>query len=414
MRYPRTLPQSLPSPGAFDHAIVKLALPDGPRFIDATMTLRRGKIATTSAPPFRWGLTIDEKASALEELPLPNLEQPTWELRQTWNEGRAGAESSLEVVVTARSADAARLRRLILNDKFKEARRQERERDFDTKLELIDVHLSDDEVAEAVSLIENYRVKRFWDLERRDFSSVMLGWHVSLTPEERTLPLELEYPLRVKEVVVWNAAEGLKPMNFDLSNTRYEHPAFDLRVAESVDGRQLRLEWELQHRKDRVLTEELKAYRETSLRALAALSFGVSKGGRSRRGSVVVRDGEGFSFGGLVCLAVGLVVGLLIFNAPRIPEWFSAGKAKWRTSRFIAKQRAAPGEVANNPAVVPSLEQGRALFTSRACPRGHAAWSDVASGEGVRLGEQRVEVLTRRCKACNAREDRYLKVTLTP
>lgn len=404
------VPQSLPSPSAFDHAIVKVVLPDGPRFIDATMTLKRGKIATNRAPAYGWGLTLDEKTSALEELPLPKLDEPTWELRQTWNEGR-GAPSSLEVVVTARGSDAARLRRLVVNAAFKEERRQDRERDFDTKLELIDVTLSDDEAAEAVSLIENYRVKNFWELEDHDFGSVMLGWHLGTSSEDRKLPLELEYPLRVKEVVVWNSSEELKPYNFNVKASRYEHPAFELQVTESINRHQLRLEWELQHRKDRVLTEELSAFRETSKRALDAMTFSVSKGGRPRRGSGIRTD-DGWSFGGIACLVVGLLVGVLIFSAPRIPEWLASGKAKWRTSRFLAKQRSLPGETAASAAVVPSLEAGRSLFTSRSCPRGHAAWLEAVPGEGVRLGDERIHVLSRRCQTCDAREDRYLKVTL--
>lgn len=46
------VPSRLPSPGAFDHAIVQLALPTGPRFIDGTWALQRGPVEAAPSPGY--------------------------------------------------------------------------------------------------------------------------------------------------------------------------------------------------------------------------------------------------------------------------------------------------------------------------------------------------------------------------
>jgi hypothetical protein len=43
---------------------------------------------------------------------------------------------------------------------------------------------------------------------------------------------------------------------------------------------------------------------------------------------------------------------------------------------------------------------------------GHA-WGEVASGDTVRLGDERVTVLTRRCTSCDAKDSRYVKLPPT-
>lgn len=58
---------------------------------------------------------------------------------------------------------------------------------------------------------------------------------------------------------------------------------------------------------------------------------------------------------------------------------------------------------------VKSLEAGVKLFTSLLCPRGHS-WRVVDESEVVRLGEEQITVLSRRCCTCDARESRYLKL----
>jgi transglutaminase-like putative cysteine protease len=77
----RALDDWLPTPNAFNHAIVRLDLPDGadgaPIFIDATHSLQRGRLATMAPPTFERALVVDDGVSDLEVMPAPS--QPSTE-----------------------------------------------------------------------------------------------------------------------------------------------------------------------------------------------------------------------------------------------------------------------------------------------------------------------------------------------
>lgn len=406
---------SLSSPNAFDHVIVKLVLPDGPRFIDATQTHRRGKVAKLAAPAFGKGLVIDAKTTALEELPVTRPDAPTWELQQTWTEGQGATLSTLQIVVTGRGEEAAALRRIALTDELKDRRRKLREDEFDVELELVDLAVSDDEAADVFSVTESYRVKRFWLAGQHEFRSAMLARQLMQTEEDRTLPLALDYPRRAKEVLIWHASQKLS--GFDLEPVRITLPAFEFQSRKSIQssGKQLIIEWEFQNLRDRVEAEELTEFRKANERALHGMAFDVFQvqvSGGDGRGNSIQREPQTTESKIailLFCLAV-VVLGVFIMNIPKIPGWWKDGKAKWRVRKFAEGQKSSPGEVASHAATVSTLDEGRALFTSSACPRRHA-WGEIVKGEGVRLGEDRISVLTRRCTTCEAREDRYLKLT---
>ncbi|MFT3706052.1 MAG: DUF3857 domain-containing protein [Archangium sp.] len=408
------LPKRIASHAAFDHAIVKASLAAGPRFIDATETHRRGKLLGLTPPPFRWGLPVDAKSTGLVEMPIVKPDVATYEFKQTWTEGGDGVPASLELVTIGRGPDAALLRRVAMTDDVKEHRRQLREDDFDARLELLSMELQDDEATESVTITERYRVKQFWVVGQHEFRSVMVGRSLPRLDDERTLPLSLDFPAREKEVLIWNSSKELS--GFDLAPVTTELPAFEFHSTRTIQGKQLRIEWEYQNLRDRVATDELGAMREGLRRAYGELQFDVFEvrvsGGSDGRGGEPREplDTDAKIAIILFCVAV-VALGVFIINIPRIPGWIRGAKAKLRARRFVDSQKSSPGEVASSPAVVASLEQGRSLFTSRSCPRGHTAWSDITPGEGVRLGDERIHVLTRRCGSCDAREDRYMKVT---
>jgi len=85
------------------------------------------------------------------------------------------------------------------------------------------------------------------------------------------------------------------------------------------------------------------------------------------------------------------------------------GRSNSRSWRESKKQAVRPGELPTSPVRVKSLEAGIKLFTSVLCPKGHS-WKVVDESENVRVGDEVVTVLTRRCCMCDAREDRYVKL----
>lgn len=404
----------LASPLAFDHVIVKVALPDGPRFIDATQTHRRGRLSKVDPPAFGLGLIADAKSTALEAIPTAQPEFAGYELKQEWTEG-VGRPSTLQVIATGRGEDAAMLRRIVVNDEFKERRRQMRADDFDAELELVSIVVSDDELADAVSIIEDYKVKQFWVAGQHEFRSALLARELlPIDEDERKFALRLEYPRRVKETLVWHASEKLS--GFNLDQVKDTLPAFEVQTRKSMPvSTSLVIEWELKNLRDRVEPAELKDFNKAKERALHEMAFTVFQvkvSGGDGRGNSVRHEPRTTEENIVLFLFLAGVVGLALFimSIPKIPGWWKDGKAKWRARKFVEGQKSSPGEVASHPATVANIDEGRAFFTSSSCPRRHA-WGEIVKGEGVRLGEDRISVLTRRCTTCDAREDRYLKVT---
>jgi hypothetical protein len=153
-----------------------------------------------------------------------------------------------------------------------------------------------------------------------------------------------------------------------------------------------------------VLPADVTSYRTAVEEAEVLLRYSISM----TDGEVRTRTARQSS--GAWILGVGLAA-LLVFGL--FIRWGDARRTireRFRSLQFKARQRGSPGELAASPALVTSLEAGTRLFSTSRCPRGHG-WGSVGPSETVRLGDQRITVLTRRCTGCDAREDRYVKVT---
>jgi hypothetical protein len=228
---------------------------------------------------------------------------------------------------------------------------------------------------------------------------------------ERKWPFALWYPMRVKEVIRYDAPEQLSAAEFDLTNRVITHPTFELAVNQQVTGRTLRLEWELKTNSDRVMPSQVESYRRVSTEAWRQLAYRVN----------VPPPGEGISVPSLTVPSITVpeleepspvgawsMVGLLVAGMLASVFVVRSGNAK-KKKAAQPKQRTDPGELASNPARVASLEAAVSLFTSLGCPNGHG-WGVVDESDTVRLGEDQVIVLSRRCGGCDAKEVRYVKL----
>ncbi len=403
------LPQLVPSPTVFNHAIVQVALGTGLRFIDPTMTLRRGDPAQMVQPRFHHALVVKPGVTALEPIALEVPAAPTWDVEQHWQVPSRAGKATLTVTTTARAQDAFLLRRQVKSntqEQLMKDQRRSREEDLELKLTPLKVTWTDDEGAEVFVLREEYETTGFFVDDSHQFSTLSVSNDLKrLNEQQRTWPFALWYPLRAREVIRYDAPEGIDGADFDLVNKVVTHPAFELAVAQKVTGRTLTLEWEMRTLKDRVLPAEVASYRTQSAEAWDLLGY------RVRWHEPVAASVDGAaenesSLPGILGLAIASLLTLMavpVLSRMSKPRGANDGRA----SRFKANQKPVPGEFASNPARVASLEAGVKLFTSTACPRGHG-WRVVDESDSVRVGDARVTVLSRRCWSCDAREDRYL------
>jgi transglutaminase-like putative cysteine protease len=409
------LPKVAPSPNAFNHAIVQVVFPSGPRFIDPTMTLRRGAVEKMSQPRYHHALVVKPGATALEEIPADVVEQPTWEVEQHWEVPSRTGKATLSVTTTARGREASTLRRQVKSktqEVLSRDYRRAREEDLEKKLTPLEVTWTDDEGAELFVLREKYETPEFFVDGTHRFLTVVINNDLKkLNEQERKWPFAIWYPLRVKEIVRYDAPAELQSSDFELVNKVISHAAFKLAVAQQISGRTLKLEWELETTADRVLPADVASYRRLSGEAWEQLGYRVEPPPEARAVSktkpLEIDEPSPWAAWGLVLMMAMLMLGMMAVARSSSPE--AAAKRSARALQFRARQSGLPGELASNPAQVRSLEAGVKLFTSVGCPQGHA-WGVVDQSDRVRLGDDHVTVLSRRCGGCDAREDRYVKL----
>lgn len=407
------LPKFTPSPDAFNHAIVQVALPGGPRFIDPTMTLRRGELEQMPQPRYHHALTVKPGVAALDPIPLDVPSTPTWELQQHWAVPTRQGTATLTITTTARGHEASTLRRQVKSttqEQLTKTQRRSREDDLERKLTPVELSWTDDEGAEVFVLKEKYETTNFFVGDAHRFLTIAASRDLKpLERQERTWPFAIWYPLRVREIITYESADEVPGGDFALTNRVVAHPAFQLAVSQQVSGHTLKLQWDVHTLKDRVSPAEVTSYRRATAEAWALMAYTVRPNTSILPDLPELSDEPGWTdehpyLTGFGAVGSGLLMMLVLVFVAR------SNSRSWREAGKTGKQKPpSPGELASNPVKVRSLEAGVGLFTSLLCPRGHS-WKVVDESETVRLGEEQITVLTRRCCVCEEREDRYVKL----
>ena len=408
----KRLPRLNPSPTVFNHAIVQVELASGVRFIDPTMTLRRGALDQMSQPRFHQALPIKPGVTGLEPIPLEEPQTATWEVEQHWQVPSRTGKATLTVTTTARASEASALRRQVKSstqEDLTKVQKRTREDDLERKLTPVELTWTDDEGAETFVLKEKYETNEFFIDDLHRFTAIAVARDLKrLDQQERSWPFALWYPLRVREVIRYDAPEGTGGGDFALTNRLVEHPGFELTVSQQTSGHTLKLAWDLRTLKDRVLPAEVTSYRRATSEAWGLLSYTVRPNDSlladlDLEGELSWADSHPWVANLLaIFLTLAMVLGLVFVASSNARSWVTSARTQ-------ARQKSAPGELASSPAKVRSLEAGIRLFTSMQCPRGHC-WKVVSESDTVRLGDEQITVLTRRCNRCDEREYRYVKL----
>lgn len=410
------LPERLPAATQFNHAIVRVSFPDGPRFIDATRTLQRGDPARWENPRYAQALVIRPGASALEPIAAPSSETPTWEVHQRWSVPAASGPATLEVETVASGVEAAQLRGYVsrrTHDELQEERRADREEILHGTFTALGLEWEDDEGAERFTVREKYEVAGFFDAERsHDFELLDLQKDLVEPPDgPRTVALARAHPVRVRETITYEAPEPLPSLEYDLVNRAINHPAFALAIKQHIEGNRLSMEWNFHTRGDRVSPAELESYRAAVKDARSTMGYWIRRG-EARSAKPKGADEFSWFFCGGV-MAVVIAIGVLISRPEPTVEKPSL-RARFKQWRFRARQKGSPGELPSSPLKLERAADALKYFKSRVCPVGHAWPAEVVVLDRVRLGDERLAIVGRKCATCGASEHRYARLRLEP
>ncbi|MEX0733937.1 MAG: DUF3857 domain-containing protein [Steroidobacteraceae bacterium] len=307
------LPNALPTPRAFDHAIVRVNL--GPRvlWLDPTVSLQRGSPETISQADFRHALVIDSGTTALERIPR-NLPGAWSRDVQMIFDLKAGVEKpgSLEVrsQFAGRAADSMRSDIASRNRAARETDYLNFYAGYYPGIEMESpITVEDDPLENVIVTRERYKLAR--GFYKRDPDLLVFELHpdelygYAATPETaiRTAPVSQPYPAKVSQSFEVRLPE---PWSIESGTITIDNPAFRYKATMRYAKQVLKVEYRYESLGDLVPLERVPKYLADLKRMSDDLGFELTYGPLG--GGI----GSGVAPYPLVASLLGLLIGAWI------------------------------------------------------------------------------------------------------
>jgi hypothetical protein len=402
----------LPSPYAFNHAIVRATIDGRETWVDATYVFERGPLTSRAPPPYDRALLASVGTEGLIEIPSAHLDEPTWDIEQHWEVPEHSGAAKLTVTTRARGDDADVMRRSLASKSRAEWTREMLDvRKNNEKLELTAEPLewTDDPEHNELVRVERYEVTGFFDSDWKHSFGAHAVWNNLEEPAAgaRVVPLAVTHPVHVREVIFFEGPVELDPE--PIASKHFESSAYAYDFKGTVAGAKLRLEHRLRSKADRVAPEKLEEHAQAVKQIVKALAFGVELPPQATvRASVPAARGPGQSF---LLPGALLVIGLGLLLRRRRAENDSEGP---RATARVEPPREEPGSSPASALKAGSVDAALQVFRSAKCKNGHPWTSPPAPNGTVVLGDDRLTVLQRRCGECGETQTRYFKLPADP
>ena len=347
----RGLDDLLPSPFAFDHAIVQVTAGGATYFVDPTLSYQRGSLAERQPPPYERALLIAPDTKGLVPIPRPPLREPSTSVRETFVVAPDGSSAELEVETTLRHDEADDMRERLSRRTKKEIARDYLNfyaEDDPTISQAGDLQVADDEQHNVIVMHERYHLGTFWKDSEHELGVTALAGHLKDPRIKlRHMPLALTFPLRVSHTTVVRlpTLRSIEPESVNLAD---DHLSFAF--SSRIQGNDLVIDYDFQTLTDAVPPE--KAQRFFALLAQVRDRAGYVL----RRQAVVAAAATGHveAAGAVALAALGMVVlGTLVASGVRArrrrvfqrQRGFSSGEAAL-TAIEVASEAELPRRVA--------------------------------------------------------------------
>lgn len=257
----RGIDDSLPSPLAFNHAIVEATV-DGQRaFIDPTVSYQRGPLWSRPPPDFERALIVSGDSQGLVSIPRPAPPEPTIAARETFVLSADGASADLQVETTFRQDDADAMRERLARVGIKELSRgylNYYAKDDPTVSLADELKVTDDERRNVLVMREHYRLGRFWQDAKREFRVGTLDGRIKdPSIRLRKMPFALEFPLAISHTTIVRlpgpAGAAPDPVQLGDDNILFTFVA-------STEANDVVLKYELRTLSDTVAPEKARAF----------------------------------------------------------------------------------------------------------------------------------------------------------
>ena len=260
----RAVADWLPSPGVFDHVIVKAVIRGDERWIDATRTLQRGHLDQRGQPDFGQALVVGKGSRVLSRMALPDDYLPTVVIEELFVVN--DYKQPVEFIVTSRYShgEAEWKRKYFANERLSDV--QDKYLNFYARIypgvdAVEDLRVTDDEVNNVITVVERYRIPDYWEhKEGRLYSSFYgstIGDYTRLPRTiNRKMPLSQDFPLHVQHSSILQYPEDIEFEDID-DEVVIEDGDMKFIVRSSYKDKRLKVDYIYQALSDAVMPDEI-------------------------------------------------------------------------------------------------------------------------------------------------------------
>ncbi len=396
----RALDDSLPSPLAFDHAIVQITIGGQSQFIDPTISYQRGPLSLRRSPGYERALILAPETRSLVSIPRPRLIDADHVVHEILTIGEDDHSGDMDLETTFRGAAADRMRALFATQTRREISRNHLNyysKNNPTVTQAAELELLDDDRRDVVTVRERYHVAELWKEGQLHVNASPIDDSIQAPRIKlRSMPYAVDFPLNVRfeALVRFPTSTSIDPETIDIGDDHL-HFRFESRAT----GRELSLGYELQSLADSVAPAKAQRFFQVQDEILQHTGYVLYAHGDARAGAYAA-DAPWHK-------TPSRVAGLIAISIPALAGFVFALRSLGRVSkrrRLQKHNRLAPGEGAATAIPAASTDDLGTRVEELRCAcgaryqRGSAQQSDSVSYDGRTLAIWAVE-----CGACRAR-----------
>jgi transglutaminase-like putative cysteine protease len=402
----KNLAQHEPTPYAFDHVILRATIEGRAYFLDATYSQQGGSLATQAPPDFGYGLVLAPETTALEAIaaPPPTVPSQRSETRVTVT---PDGSAELDVVTTFADARADEMRDELTSVSLKEL--GERYANYyQSEFPDIDVlgplAMQDDRLKNRLSIVERYRVPKFWrDGERSLYTETIDGYLKLPHTVRRTLPLYLTYPAWIEEVLKIDL-----PFHSSIESQNDVSTDGIVKFSRNIenDGQQLVTTFDYRSLAEEVPVAQVPAHLETLQRARDWTSIALS----DESGAVAkVVPRESATTGAVLFKGYWILGGLAL--AVMLLPLGRGVRARQRRRQFEQRRLGTAGETPALPALAPSMEAAAGELERLTCSCGQSLRESPLEWTQLRYQSAALHAVRVSCRGCGELQRRYFRIS---
>ncbi|QRK08830.1 DUF3857 domain-containing protein [Archangium violaceum] len=396
----------LPSPYAFNHAIVRARVAGRTEWVDATLTHQRGRLGARRPLPYGKALVLAPGTTGLESIPEPAPGEPELDVRYVLSVEDDGTGTLAVTTRLSRSeADKARSWLASLSEEQLTTRGLERYRPLFPKLQSEGApRVQDDEDANTVTLEERYKLEDVWASGGLSVSVAQLGGELALPrhTEGRAFPLAVAHPSHLR--VRWEVRSG-SLLSVAPEQHTVEGPASRLEMSVLPEFSGFVYQVEYRSLADRVAPDAVARHVEAmgEMRSHLGLSFSAPPGAIS---SASASNPAALSRTTSLAISATFLLLLGVFGL-RLPQRLRRLVRERRARRNVAPRPVRHLRVREEgpaPFIVESLDQAERHIRGERCSCG-GSFEPVPDAQQLRhtgSDGRTLTVLRVRCSTCRA------------